>query len=317
MSYYPEAVKSLAPSKLSSRYFLWGPDEFLKYRFCTKLAKVSNLPIEFIFKKDLAEVTPILQARSLFSSEKWKVVSFDETDGLKEFCQTHSIPERVIVISDKKPPAKLTGFSEVKCYSLFYNDFKNLITLDASEFGFTISKSLVEYLYTRYLGDYAKVLAELEKLSYLGLEGTLYQDEIQDYLANPVVNDGFLFINEFLELRFKKAFVVLYSLLNSDSNCESFIIGVLLDSYIKLAKISKLVNDGCRGEIAKAFPKDNPFFLKKRVELAEKYYLKVDFSDVLSYLAEAHITLKSSRLSRHALITNMMLTLGMMVLSYQ
>lgn len=320
--YYSEAVFNLP--KLGRKLIIWG-DDFLTGDLIRRYATFLSIEVDDLSWAPNDAIVSALLSRSLFSGEKLFVIGEKDRGERKDkkgrkdliqFIQSNTFSSRVVVTMANDPGKTLSkGFDVVRCTPLFPNDLVKLVNLETKGCRFSIHQNLVNFMYEKYYGDTCKILGEVRKLQYLDFpKKVLTVAEVEEYLADAMVEESFGFVSDFVDLKFKKSFRELHVLLKKPSPPFMQILALLSQNLVTMSKITQALNSGDKKSVYSKVSM-NPSVLRKKIEVAEKHYMNVDFGAVFGHLGWVQDNLfKTSLVSKEVFFVNSLLTLAFTLL---
>ncbi|MNI12940.1 DNA polymerase III subunit delta [compost metagenome] len=181
--------------------------------------------------------------------------------------------------------------------SLTPEELQQWVNKQANRNGFTFAQGADEQLIL-YTGGHLQALsAEIEKISlYIGQGGTITLDHIDQLVARSTEQNVFILIEDIVQLRLERAFVILEELLKQKEEPIKILM-LIARQFRIIMQVKELSKQGYSGQQMASQVGLHPFAVKVAEGQAKKYDVR-KLSMILSQLADLDYQMKSGKIDK-------------------
>jgi DNA polymerase-3 subunit delta len=334
-----KALRDIKAGKPEPVYLCFGPEKYRRQGFIQDLTEVMFEPEDKEFavsKFDLnetslttvlqdAETLPFMVPRKLviasnasfFTGAKDSSKVEHNLDKLLEYL-ANPVDYTVIVftvdadkLDERKKVVKALKERDAALPFLSLNpdELKDWVQRRAEQAGFDFRDEALEQIILYTSGHLQALSAEIEKISlYVGLGGTATTDVIDQLVARSTEQNVFILIEDIVQLRLDRAFVILEELLKQKEEPIKIVVLIARQFRIML-QVKELSKQGYSHPQMASQIGLHPFAVKVAEGQAKKYDT-AKLGQILSQLADLDYQMKSGRIDKVLGLELFLLKLG-------
>ena len=199
----------------------------------------------------------------------------------------------LVVVSDEKFFASLTGAQIVDCSTLTSDNLKKLIVSLLKKHNKSITTDGANLLIEKCDGDAQKIANELIKLSFFADEELLTKEHVSFVVTNSFEQDMFGLTNALADKNATIALQILSSLLSAKTE-PSVILAAIVSNFRRMF-LSSISTDMSNEEVASALGV-KPYAITKAKENAKKFSVK-NLKRISELLTQCDYMLKNGQMS--------------------